>query len=100
MSIRLLRARLLIGKFRGTPRNLTVYVAHAPPSGASSDDREAFFYTTSWEALSDSNEMDTKVVLMDGNTGPGEWRDSRSHLIGPHGISFFKKGLDKDDNHV
>ena len=30
MSIRLLSPRLLIAKFRGARRNLTVYVAHAP----------------------------------------------------------------------
>ena len=61
-------------------------MAHAPHSGTSADDREAF-YTTSSEALSDRDE-DTKVVLMDANTGPGEWRVGRSHLIGPHGIPY------------
>ena len=73
-------------------------MAHAPHSGASDDDRQAF-YTDFSEALSDRNEMDTRDVLMDANTGPGEWRDGRSHIVGPHGTSFAKKGLDKDDNH-
>ena len=70
MSLRLLSPRLLIAKFRGAQRNLTVYVAHAPHSDAPADDRMDF-YTTFSEALSDRNEMDTKVVLMDANTGPG-----------------------------
>ena len=43
--------------------------------------------------------MDTKVVLMDANTGPGEWRHGRSHIIGPHGIPYAKKDLAKDANH-
>ena len=98
MSIRLLSPRLLVAKFRGAQRHLTVYVAHAPHSDASSDDREDF-YTTFSEALSDRNEMDTKVVLMDANTGPGEWRKGRSHLIGPHSIPYAKKDLDTDPNH-
>ena len=62
MSLRLLSPRLLIAKFRGAQRNLTVYVAHAPHSGASDDDRQAF-YTTFSEALSDRNEMDTKAAV-------------------------------------
>ena len=70
MSIRLLSPRLLIAKFRGAQRNLTVYVAHAPHSGATPADREDF-YTTLSEALSDHNEMDTKIVLFDANAGPG-----------------------------
>ena len=98
MSLRLLGPRLLIAKFRGAQRNLTVYVAHAPHSKASAADREAFYDAFS-EALADRNEMDTKVVLIDANTGPGEWRAGRSHIIGPHGIPFTKKDLDKDDNH-
>ena len=57
------------------------------------------FYTDFSEAFSDRNEMDTRVALIDANTGPGEWRDGRSHIVGPHGIPFAKKGLDKDDNH-
>ena len=98
MSIRLLSPRLLVAKFRGAQRHLTVYVAHAPHSDASPEDREDF-YTTFSEALSDRNEMDTKVVLMDANMGRGEWRDGRSHLIGPHGISFAEKGLGKNAKH-
>ena len=98
MSIRLLSPRLLIAKFRGAQRNLTVYVAHAPHSGALAEDR-LDFYTTFSEALSDRNEMDTKVVLMDANTGPGEWRAGRSHIVGPHSIPYAKKNLDTDDNH-
>ena len=94
MSIRLLSPRLLIAKFRGGQRNLTVYVAHAPHSDAPADDREDF-YTTFSEALSDRNEMDTKVVLMDANTGPGESRKGRPHLIGAHGIPHAKKHLHK-----
>ena len=74
-----------------------VYVLHAPHSGASNDDREAF-YTTLSEAFSDRTKMDTKVVHMDANTVPGEWRTDRSHLVGPHGIPFAKKGLSEDDN--
>ena len=58
MSIRLLGPRLLVAKFRGAQRNLTVYVAHAPHSGASDDDRQAFYPDFS-EAFSDRNEMDT-----------------------------------------
>ena len=73
-------------------------MAHAPRSDASPDDREDF-YTTFSEALSDRNEMDTKVVLMDANTGPGEWRKGRSHFIRPHEIPYAKKDLDKDPNH-
>ena len=99
MSIRLLGPRLLAAKFRGAQRNLTVYVAHAPHSGAFGDDRQAF-YTDFSEAFSDQNEMDTRVVFIGANTGPGEWRDGRSHIVGPHGIPFAKKGLDKDDNHL
>ena len=83
MSLRLLGPRLLVVKFRGAQRNLTVYVAHAPHSGASDDDRQVF-YTDFSEALSDHNEMDTRVVLIDANTGPGEWRDGRAHIVGPH----------------
>ena len=98
MSTRLLSPRLLIAKFRGAQRNLTVYVAHAPHSGASAEDR-LDFYTTFSEALADHNEMDTKIVLIDANTGPGEWRHGRSHIIGPHGIPYAKKDLDKDNNH-
>ena len=98
MSLRLLSPRLLIAKFRGAQRNLTVYVAHAPHSDASPADREDF-YTTFSAALSDRNEMDTRIVLMDANTGPGEWRHGRSHIVGPHGIPYAKKDLDKDDNH-
>ena len=98
MSLRLLSPRLLIAKFRGAQRNLTVSVAHAPHSGASDDDRQAF-YTASSEALSDRNDMDTRVVLIDANTGPDEWRDGHAHIVGPHSIPFAKKGLDKDDNH-
>ena len=98
MSMRLLGPRLLVAKFRGAQRNLTVYVAHAPHAGASDDDRQAF-YTDFSEALSDRNEMDTRVVLIDKNTGLGEWRDGRSHIVGPHGIPFAKKGSNKDDNH-
>ena len=98
MSIRLWGPRLLVAKFRGVRRNLTVYVAHAPHSGASVDDRQAL-YTDLSEAFSDQNEMDTRVVLMDANTGPGEWRDGRSHIVGPNGIPFAKKGWDNDDNH-
>ena len=56
MSIRLLSPRLLVAKFRGAQRHLTVYVAHAPHSDASSEDREDF-YTTFSEALSDRNEI-------------------------------------------
>ena len=97
MSIRLLSPRLLVAKFRGAQRHLTVYVAHAQHSDASPEDREDF-YTTFSEALSDRNEMDTKVVLMDANTGPGEWRAGRSHIVGPHSIPYAKKDLDKDDN--
>ena len=77
MSIRLLSPRLLVAKFRGAQRHVTVYVAHAPHSDASPEDREEF-YTTFSEALSDHNEMDTKIVLIDANTGPGEWRHGRS----------------------
>ena len=98
MSIRLLSPRLLVAKFRGAQRHLTVYVAHAPDSDADPNDR-IDFSTTFSEALSDRNEMDTKVVLMDANTGPGEWRKGRSHLIGPHCIPYAKKNLDKGDNH-
>ena len=98
MSIRLLGPRLLVAKFCGAQRNLTVYVAHAPHSGAPDEDRQAF-YTDFSEALSDRNEMDTRVVLIDANTGPGEWRDGRSRIVGAHGMPFSKKGLDKDDNH-
>ena len=98
MSIRLLSPRLLIAKFRGAQRNLTVYVAHAPHSRASAEDR-LDFYTTFSEALSDRSEMDTKVVLMDANTGPGEWRAGRSHIVGPHSTPYAKKDLDTDDNH-
>ena len=97
-SLRLLSPRLLIAKFRGAQRNLTVYVAHAPHSDASPDEREDF-YTTFSAALSDRNETDTRIVLMDANTGPGEWRHGRSHIVGPHGIPYAKKDLDKDDNH-
>ena len=92
MSLRLLSPRLLIAKFRGAQRNLTVYVAHAPHSDADPNDR-IDFYTTFSEALSDHNEMDTKVVLMDANTGPGEWRAGRSHIVGPHSIPYAKKNL-------
>ena len=91
MSIRLLGPRLLVAKFRSAQRNLTVYVVHAPHSGASDEDRQAF-YTAFSEALSDRNEMDTRVVLIDANTGPGEWRNGRPHIVGPHGIPFAKKG--------
>ena len=98
MSIRLLSPRLLIAKFRGAEGNLTVYVAHAPHSGASAEDR-LDFYTTFSEALSDHNEMDTKVVLMDANTRPGEWRAGRSHIVGAPSIPYAKKDLDTDGNH-
>ena len=99
MSLRLLSPRLLIAKFRGAQRNLTVYVAHAPHSDASPEDREDF-YTTFSEALSDHNEMDTKVVLMDANTGPDEWRAGRSHIVGPHSTPYAKKDLETDDKDV
>ena len=98
MSIRLLGPRLRVAKFRGAQRNLTVYVAHAPHSGASPEDREAF-YTTFTSVITDRNEMDTKVVLIDANTGPDQWRTGRSHIVGPHSIPYNKKDLDKDDNH-
>ena len=91
MSIRLWSPRLLVAKFRGARRNLTVYVAHAPHSKASDEDRQAF-YTAFSEAVSDRNEMDTRVVLMDANTGPGEWRDGRPHIVGSHGTPFATKG--------
>ena len=98
MSLRLLGLRLLVAKFRGAQRNLTVYVAHTPHSKATDEERQTF-YTDFSEALSDRNEMDTRVVLIDANTGPGEWRDGRSYIVGPHGIPFAQKGLKKDDNH-
>ena len=73
----------MAAKFRGAQRDLTVYVGHAPHSRAPSEDSEAF-YTSFSEALSEGNEMDTKVVLIDANTGPSNWRDGRSHIIGPY----------------
>ena len=79
MSFRLLGPRLLVAKFRGAQRNLTVYVAHAPHSKASDEDRQAF-YTDFSEALSDRNEMDTRVVLIDANTGPAENASQRTAL--------------------
>ena len=60
MSIRLLGPRLLVAKFRGARRNLTVYVAHAPHSGASDDDRQAF-YTDFSEAFSERFRVDLGV---------------------------------------
>ncbi len=92
MSIRLLGPRLLVAKFRGAQRNLTVHVTHAPHSKASKEDREDF-YTTCSEVMSDSKEMDTRVVLMDANTGPDDWRTGRSHIVGPHSILFCQKGV-------
>ena len=73
-------------------------MAHASYSGATRSDREAFYATFSG-GLSDDNEMDTKVVLLDAKAGPGEWRTDRSHLVGPHGFPSAKKGLDTDDIH-
>ena len=69
-------------------------MAHAPQPRTSDDDRQAF-YTDFSEAFSDRNEMDTRVVLIDANTGPGEWRDGRSNIVGPHGIPLAKKGSNK-----
>ena len=88
MSIRLLGPRLLVVKFRGAQRNLTVYVAHAPHSKATKEDQDAFYdaFTT---VMADRNEMDTKVVLMDANTGPDQWRTGRSHIVGPHSLSLI-----------
>ena len=88
ISIRLLGPRLMAAKFRGAQRDLTVYVGHAPHSRAPSEDSEAF-YTSFSEALSEGNEMDTKVVLIDANTGPSNWRDGRSHITGPYGLPYF-----------
>ena len=49
--------------------------------------------------MSDKNELDTRVVLMDANTGPDKGGAGREHIIGPHSIPYAKKDLDKDDNH-
>ena len=43
VSVRLLGPRLLDVKFRGAQRSLTGYGAHAPLSGASQEDRDAFY---------------------------------------------------------
>ena len=98
ISIRLLGPRLMAAKFRGVQRDLTVHLGHAPHSRAPSEDSEAF-YTSFSEALSEGNEMDTKVVLIDANKGPGEWRTGREHIVGPHGIPYAEKDVDNDPNY-
>ncbi len=87
----------MVARFRGAQRNLTTIVAHAPHGKASSDDRTNF-YTACSDTLSACNEMDTKVVLIDANTGPGSWRAGREYIVGPYGIPYVKKNLEKDEN--
>ncbi len=87
LSLQLLGPRLLIIKFRGAQRNLTVVVAHATTAVDTEEARENF-YTSLSEACSTCNEMATKVVLIDANAGPGGARQHREHIIGPHGIPY------------
>ena len=43
--------------------------------------------------------MDTKVVLMDANAGPGTSRNGWEHLMGPHGVPYTRDP-DTDPNCV
>ena len=81
MSLKLLGPRLLVAKFRGAQRNLTVFVGHAPHAEASDTARQAFYDQLN-AATSACNEMDTKIVLIDANAGPGASRQGREHLVG------------------
>ena len=87
MSLRLLGPRLLVAKFRGQQRNLTVIVAHTPTGDADDEDRAAFYLLLT-QATQATNEMDTKIVLIDANAGPGNSRDGWEHIVGPHGVPY------------
>lgn len=93
-SLRLLGPRLLVIRFRGNQRDLSIIVAHAPHGAAEETDREDY-YTLLRGASSSISGMDTKVVLMDANAGPGKSREGWEHLVGPHGIPYpVTKGED------
>lgn len=98
MSLRLLGPRLLVIKFRGAQKNLTVIVAHAPCSDATHDARTEF-YLALREATSCSSESSTRVVLIDANAGPGNSRTGWEHIVGPHGIPY-PLDVNKDPNCV
>lgn len=87
ISLRLLGPRLLVAKFRGSQRNLTVIVAHAPTGKATDDERTAF-YASLADVTSATAGISTQVVLMDANAGPGKSRKGWEHIVGPHGIAY------------
>ncbi len=43
--------------------------------------------------------MDTTVVLIDANAGPGTSRLGREHIVGPHGVPY-PKDVNTDPNCV
>ena len=88
------RPRLLVAKFRGAQRNLRVIVAHAPTGAATQEERDAF-YSALNELTSTQNSMDTTVVLIDANAGPGDSREGWEHIVCPHGVPY-PKDVDKD----
>lgn len=87
MALKLLGPRLLVAKFRGSQKHLSVVVAHAPTSKATEAERNEF-YTSLSAATDDCSESDTKIVLIDANAGPGVSRLGGEHIIGPHGIPY------------
>lgn len=76
MSLRLLGPRLLVARIRGAQRNLKVIVAHAPCADASDADRDAFYHELD-DVTTAALDMETRVVLIDANAGPGHTRQGR-----------------------
>jgi hypothetical protein len=99
MSLKLLGPRLLIAKFRGEQRNLTVTVAHAPTAAATEEDRTQFYELMDDSATTSTSSMDTHVVLIDANAGPGQSRDGWDKIMGPHGVPF-PRDVNTDPNCV
>ncbi|XP_065356710.1 uncharacterized protein LOC135951064 [Calliphora vicina] len=85
LDYKFVNERIMMMRFKGTGRNLTIVQCYAPTEDATSDAKDAF-YDSLTNAIGTIMKNDMKVLMGDFNAKVGAENTDLQHIMGVHGI--------------
>uniref|UniRef100_A0A336M488 CSON002588 protein n=1 Tax=Culicoides sonorensis TaxID=179676 RepID=A0A336M488_CULSO len=85
MDYRFISERIMLVRFRGTARNITVVQCYAPTEDADNEIKEAFYDVLN-STLASVPKRDLLILMGDFNAKVGSDNDAIEHVIGKHGV--------------